>query len=318
MQKLPKFAIKMTLGGNHVSAFFKPTGVANEVKVTLQLRGKSFLSYKTTLPKTEVLSWSNFVNSTLPKEYKNDELSPKVPLPGAIPLQKDGSKPGDNNSLLPGGPSRRNPSGVIFARDADPGELYQTAKSTDPKKIFICRFIQRAPKGKVILHVHFPAPLSEWKDVEVPETYLLRIHPNHLTKTNKEKEAMPKKETPQVTNAPTATSKEGLGVYEAWGKAFQAHGTKKNAPELIVAFMEKAFPGRKTKWAKWVNPVRARYNAGKLPGIRAPQEKIAVYSYDEKPSRKAERRKDERRTPPVKPIKPKEKKKAGSEPEPVA
>ena len=78
--------------------------------------------------------------------------------------------------------------------------------------------------------------------------------------------------------APQATGKKsGLSTYGVWGKAFAQFGKQPNAPENIVKHMETEFPGRKTAWKKWVNAVRARYNAGKLPGVTRPENPIPVY-----------------------------------------
>ncbi len=84
-------------------------------------------------------------------------------------------------------------------------------------------------------------------------------------------------EIEEQVNAPKVVSSKGLGVYQSWGQAFLKFGKKANAPQEIVNFMKKSFPKRKTNWGKWVNVVRIKYNAGMLPGVNKPAEKLRPY-----------------------------------------
>lgn len=335
MLQLPKFPIKCkSKDGESFAAFFKHTGNPKLIKIVLKTRSESIVVQVPT-PSGDIQAWapiavrafSTAFPTPSPKEetnvppYARPKNFPKdcMPLSEQVPATKADSKPKDSNPLLSkvrssknGTDSKptKNPS-VIFVRDAHPAELYVTAQTPDPKKQYICRTAGKLPSGEYTLSVYFPH-LREWTNVNVKETYLLRVHTKSNSKENamlEETKAIIPKPNPAAPNAPQARSPKGLTVYEAWGKAFTEHATKPNAPELIVKFMQDQYPGRKTLWAKWVNPVRARYNAGKLPNTAPPIMKIATYRFETHapvPTRSDEdRRQTERRTPPLKAVRKK-------------
>jgi hypothetical protein len=332
MLSVPRFPIKVqTAEGETFTALFKKTGNPKTIRIIAKSRHVTH-TIEIPNPKTEVLSWGGFARRALAgfsfvvKNQEGENGKAKgtdAPLQESKPQEEGaGTKLAENSNRVLRGlrsnsvsgpastPASRLPnptplqlSPIIPAIQALPNELYLTAQSEDPKKHYLCRF-EGLHKDKVVLQVYFPPPNAEWTRVEVETTYKLRLHSNRkeTTMKNKSVPAKPKEEAP--VNAPQATTKKGLTVYEAWGKAFEAHAAKPNAPEMIVKAMEASFPGRKTKWEKWVNAVRARYNAGKLPGAAKPKEKIAVYKYEEAPARTGSerRKKDERRTPPLKSV----------------
>jgi len=276
--KLPAFPIRCTTKeGQSFQARFKRALEPSYIVLYLTFKSDT-RRIKIPAPKEEILSWnafaSQFFKQCFPVKETTNETS-GLPVSGFISTQKTDPEPGSGGKVLSG------MRGIVLTKNALPNELYTTAQSKDPKKTYMCRYEGLSTDGlRYILQVYFPA-LREWSRVEVDGDYklILRTQENSMpTRTKAKAKPSPKKSAePKPVNDPAATTKKGLSVYEAWGQAFQTLGTKPGAPKLIVGFMEKHFPGRKTKWAKWVNSVRNSYNAGKLPGAPAPKERLKPY-----------------------------------------
>jgi hypothetical protein len=285
--ELPAFPIRCTTKeGQSFKARFKRALESH--KIVLYLTNKSDTRRLVLpAPKEQVLSWGAFANQYFTKAFspENSKEAPtnetaNLPVSGFISTSKISPEPSDNNKVL------SKLRGIVLTKHALPNELYTTAQSKDPKKSYMCRYEGLSTDGlRYILQVYFPA-LREWSRVEVDGDYKLILRsseenpmPKKSTKESKAKpSSKPTESKPsKPVNDPQATTKKGLTVYEAWGQAFATLGTKPGAPKLIVGFMEKHFPGRKTNWAKWVNSVRNVYNAGKLPGVAAPAERLKPY-----------------------------------------
>ena len=182
---------------------------------------------------------------------------------------------------------------ILAAKDMKPAEIYQTVQSGDPKKQYMARLVEMRATN-VLIEAYYPG-LRSWSRVEVPHNYRLIPYPKEnlmktkagrstktSTRTLKNKvETLadkPVRDENYGKQAPQALGKKSGGtVYEVWGKAFAQYGTHGDAPEKIVKHMETEYPGRKTLWKKWVNAVRARFNGGKLPGVKRPVSPIPVY-----------------------------------------
>jgi len=179
---------------------------------------------------------------------------------------------------------------VLFAKDMKPGEVYQTVQSADPKKQYMARLVEVRPE-KVLLEAYIPDKKS-WSQVEVQHTYRLIPYPKEKLKVSNKKvtstrtmhnkvETLKKKPVRDASFGKQAPqrlgAKSGLSVYYCWGKAFAQYGNHHDAPEKIVKHMQTEFPGRKTQWKRWVNPIRARFNHGKLPGVNKPAQSLEVY-----------------------------------------
>lgn len=261
MLKVPKFPIRCkTKNGESFTALFKKIGDPLLLKVLITPKNKSTLEIRVPIPKDEILSWSALAITAF------ESFAPKASEPKEVPR----------------------PYGIVFVKDALPEQTYRTAQQSDPAKQYLCRLQGRSLiKDEFIIEVYFPKQ-RQWTPVGVPALYKLTIYNEKESSMPKVTTAPKPSKTPHVPvpapklqtpakNAPQAHSSNGLTVYEAWGKAFEANGTKPDAPKQIVGFMTKQFPGRKTDWSRWVNPVRARYNAGKLPGVKQPLTKIKPY-----------------------------------------
>lgn len=291
-QKLPAFPIKFqTKTGEAFTAKFKDIGDPKSIKLIVQSRSTLVASFTAPTPSEEVLSWGGFAKTAYEKHLDKEAsdvtesikstYTKQVRLfaPEPVPEIPRHSKPRDSSPVLSTVPS---PETIIRAKDASPNELYTSVSSKR-----MCRFEGPAsgPNGFFILQVYDP-DAKEWAPFEVPPLYRLTLFkggesmPSATVKKVVPKSA-PTPKAPAVPkpalNSTEAKSPSGLSVYEAWGQAFTKFGKSTDAPKSIVAFMEKQFPGRKTKWAKWVNNVRSVYNRGALPNTPAPKEKIAPY-----------------------------------------
>jgi hypothetical protein len=283
-QKLPVFPLRCTTkDGLSFKAHFKKIGDPNLIGLNLTYKSDT-RRITIPFPKKEVLSWGAFAHqffiqcfsiSEDPEEVpSNDKPKSKdLPLLETKSLDKKYSESASDSKILSKLPN------IIFAKDALTNELYITAQQKDPTKHYMCRYEgpSTITPGRYTLCVYFPA-LREWSSVDVEADYKLTLHSEVTSMTPKVKKAPPlsSKQT-SVVNAPQAKSKKGSGVFESWGQAFTQFGIKPNAPKLIVEFMEKQFPGRKTKWAKWVNTARNMFNKGKLPDTNVPAERIKPY-----------------------------------------
>lgn len=289
-QKLPVFPIKFhSPTGEALTARFKTAG-PKEIKVFIRSRSDLEHSCLLPTPQQEVLSWGRLAAEALAKINTSKETN-HVPSPSPLQMSSRKSLP----EKVRVEKVKRNPAvlsevrgvrSVVLVKDADADQLYRTAKSDEQSKRHLCR-VEGAAKtaGVFVLQVYFAA-LREWKSVEVKGDYPLVIHESDSSSNPKEIKSMPTKlkakPTPPLkakpgTKLPASANSPKANVYEAWGQAFAAHAAKPNAPKLIVAHMEKTFPGRKTNWTKWVNNVRNLYNTGKLPKTAKPKERIAPY-----------------------------------------
>jgi hypothetical protein len=283
-QKLPVFPLRCsTKTGQSFKAHFKKIGDPN--RIGLHLTYKSDTRRITIpAPKKEVLSWGALALEYFDTCFSSPEEVPSNDSDSTknLPVSKSKYPNKDNPQLASDSKVLSKLPNIILAKDALPNELYVTAQQKDPKKHYMCRYegLSTVTPGRYTICVYFPA-LREWSSVDVEADYKLTLHSEVNSMSTKVKKAPSVSAKPPVVlsskNDPAATSKKGLSVYEAWGQAFTQFGTKPSAPKSIVEFMEKQFPGRKTKWAKWVNSVRNTFNAGKLPGVAAPAERLKPY-----------------------------------------
>ncbi len=320
MQKLPKFVIPIMIDDARINVQFKSIGDPKNVKILFTPPSKTTFSVVAPLPKEEVISWSWFAKQVYNKQEVLDEGDPRLYMSASKEANGGNSKPKNKAGVLqplrsaavqvapkpkvavaPKTPRLPNGSDplIIPVCQARIDVAYKTAASSDPAKQYLARYEGPAKNPALyVIYVYFPN-LKDWSRVEVEKDYKLKIQ----SENSKEKVTMPAKtkSAPQpvpsarvgsapAANSPVAKTKKGQTVYEAWGQAFAAHGAKLDAPEQITKFMREAFPGRKTLWEKWVNPVRARYNAGKLPGVPAPTVKLKTYKFADKPARSGKER----------------------------
>lgn len=183
-------------------------------------------------------------------------------------------------------------TGTIFASQGVQGKQYRTRNpSAVDGSTVIVEYEGVDAKGKVILRA-FYQNMQEWATVKVDRDYILIPLKEGQMKLPKSKVASTAKPKTVTANSPAALgASTKKNVLETWGVAFSKFGTKADAPKSVPAFMEKEFPGRKTKWAKWTNALRIRFNRSELGVKVAEAEQIPVYGgkREAKPAIKAKK-----------------------------
>lgn len=175
---------------------------------------------------------------------------------------------------------------TLPAREMVPGALYMTANK--PTARYPIRWIGVRPNGDVIVKAYY-ANVQSWSTLDVPPDYKVRyLKENEQMKIKAAKAATaaaPRTDKP-ATVKKTIGKTTGVGIFDTWAIGFQKHGKD---PKAVVAFMKAEYPVRTTDWAKWVNGMRQRYNAGKL-GV-TPKEHLAPYHMNgsAKPKAKAKK-----------------------------